>query len=139
MSDDYLWDRSGPPDPDVERLERMLGRLRTTAPALQIPQTLRLNDTVRLKADTTYDTTTDNTERWRTVRFLAPALAAASAIVLMVGITWQGTGPGASWQVASISGAPRIGSASLTGEGRPAVGQTPPTHSASTAPRQGRH
>ena len=25
MSDDYLWDRSGPPDVDVERLERLLG------------------------------------------------------------------------------------------------------------------
>ena len=33
MSDEYLWDRSGPPDPDVERLERMLGRLRSKAPA----------------------------------------------------------------------------------------------------------
>ena len=29
MKDDYLWDPSGPPDPEVERLERMLGRLRT--------------------------------------------------------------------------------------------------------------
>ena len=26
MSDDYLFDRSGTPDPDVVRLERMLGR-----------------------------------------------------------------------------------------------------------------
>ena len=30
MKDDYLWDPSGPPDPEVERLERMLGRLRST-------------------------------------------------------------------------------------------------------------
>src|SRR4029077_3174743 len=30
MSDDYLWDRSGPPDADVERLERLLGSLRST-------------------------------------------------------------------------------------------------------------
>ena len=28
MSDDYLWDRSGPPDPEVEHLERVLGTLR---------------------------------------------------------------------------------------------------------------
>ena len=28
MRDDYLWDKSGEPDPDVERLERTLGRLR---------------------------------------------------------------------------------------------------------------
>ncbi len=28
MSDDYLWDRSGPPDPEIERLERALAPLR---------------------------------------------------------------------------------------------------------------
>ena len=28
MSDDYIWDRSGPPDPEVERLERTLAPLR---------------------------------------------------------------------------------------------------------------
>ena len=27
MSDEYLWDRSGPPDPEIERLEGLLGRL----------------------------------------------------------------------------------------------------------------
>ena len=31
MNDDYLWDGSGTPDPDVQRLERLLGRLRSTA------------------------------------------------------------------------------------------------------------
>ena len=33
MKDDYLWDPSSAPDPEVERLERMLGRLRSKAPA----------------------------------------------------------------------------------------------------------
>ena len=32
MSDDYLWDRSGPPDPDVQRLEELLSPLRHEAP-----------------------------------------------------------------------------------------------------------
>jgi hypothetical protein len=27
-NDDYLWDGSGKPDPEVERLERLLGRFR---------------------------------------------------------------------------------------------------------------
>lgn len=39
MNDDYLWDRSGEPDPEVERLERVLGKYRYQAkpisPALQ--------------------------------------------------------------------------------------------------------
>ena len=39
MSNDYLWDRSGPPDPEVERLEKMLGRLRTTPPVPDISAT----------------------------------------------------------------------------------------------------
>lgn len=32
MSDDYLWDKSGPPDPEVERLERLLSPLGHQAP-----------------------------------------------------------------------------------------------------------
>jgi hypothetical protein len=32
MSDDYLWDRSGPPDPDVKQLEDLLAPLRHDAP-----------------------------------------------------------------------------------------------------------
>ena len=32
MSDDYLWDRRGPADPEIARLERVLGRLRTEPP-----------------------------------------------------------------------------------------------------------
>src|SRR5258706_13503461 len=32
MSDDYLWDRSGPKDPDVEKLEQLLAPLAHDAP-----------------------------------------------------------------------------------------------------------
>jgi hypothetical protein len=45
MSDDYLFDGTGVPDPDVERLERTLGRLRSNASVPAI--------TVRRKPDTT--------------------------------------------------------------------------------------
>ena len=50
MSDDYLWDRSGPPDPEIARLEELLRpfgqqqsvlaptvRLRQTIPTLKPP------------------------------------------------------------------------------------------------------
>jgi len=33
MREDYLWDRSGEPDPEVERLEKLLGRFRSDGPA----------------------------------------------------------------------------------------------------------
>ena len=32
MSDQYLWDRSGPPDPEIERLEQVLAPLRYGKP-----------------------------------------------------------------------------------------------------------
>ena len=137
MSDDYLFDGSGTPDPDVERLERMLGRLRTKTP---VPR-------VRLKPDTTYidegrriddrlvgdARLSEGAVSYVGLRFFGPALAAAAAIVMMVGLTWQTAAPTASWDVASLSGTPRIGSIALMGEGRIAVGQTLTTDEASRA------
>lgn len=115
MSNDYLWDGSGPPDPDVQRLEALLGRLRTPladAPPPALPAAPL---------------------RWRTLRYLAPALAAAAAIVIMVGLTWR-TRPGAaSWEVASLAGQPRVGSTALEGTGRIGVGQTLVTDASSKA------
>ncbi len=37
MRDDYLWDRSGKPDPEIERLERTLGRVRHQPKPLELP------------------------------------------------------------------------------------------------------
>jgi hypothetical protein len=37
MSDDYLWDRSGEPDPEIERLEHTLGKLRHQPRPLRLP------------------------------------------------------------------------------------------------------
>ena len=131
MSDDYLFDGSGTPDPDVERLEQMLGRLRTTAPAPRIPTNVE-------RRTTNVERRTSNAER-RTpnvgVRFLGPALAAAATIAVLVGLTWQSAAPAgkASWEVAVIIGTPRIGSSVLMGEGRIAVGQTLTTDSGSRA------
>src|SRR6266567_4231244 len=121
MTDDYLWDPSATPDPEIERLEQMLGRLKTTAPPPAMP---------------------DGRSGYVGVRFLAPALAAAAAIVLMVGLTWRNAAPPASaeaalasvsWQVAAIIGTPRVGNGALVGEGRIAVGQTLTTDEGSRA------
>ena len=70
MSDDYLFDGSGTPDPDIERLERMLGRLRSTASAPPIA--------------TDGERRTANDERpYLGARFYVPALAAAFLDVLV--------------------------------------------------------
>src|SRR5436853_7151151 len=37
MSDNYLWDRSGEPDPELQELEEILGALRYQPRSLEIP------------------------------------------------------------------------------------------------------
>ena len=120
MKDDYLWDPSGPPDAEVQRLERLLGRLRSAPQVPALPDMVR--DTVRLTPGPTYS-----------IRFLVPALAAAAAIVMMVGLMWQANRNAPSWEVASIHGQPRIGSTPLSGAGRLSVGQTLSTDQSSRA------
>lgn len=41
MNDDYLWDKSGEPDPEIEQLEQLLGNLRHKHPARGLPLPLR--------------------------------------------------------------------------------------------------
>jgi hypothetical protein len=43
MEDNYLWDRSGEPDPEVQELEEILGTLRYQPRPLEIPQDIRVN------------------------------------------------------------------------------------------------
>ena len=41
MKDDYLWDRSGQPDPEIQQLEEILGELRYQPRPLEIPAELK--------------------------------------------------------------------------------------------------
>jgi hypothetical protein len=84
MSDDYLWDRSGKPDPDVERLEQILGTARYQAPA--VPRRTR------------------SSFRGRVI------WAAAAALLVATGVgTWQVTrvSPG-SFPVTRLAGLPLV-------------------------------
>src|SRR5437870_3878255 len=125
MSDEYLWDRSGTPDPDVERLEALLAPLRSTPDVREVQ--LKLDATTVHATDATDQTwgpaLAGPTEVW-SVRYLAPLVAAAAVIALMIAATWQSTRSAASWEVARVNGQPRIGSTALAGTGRIAVGQT---------------
>jgi len=133
--DDYLWDPTATPDPDIERLEQMLGKLRGNGTAPRIAPNVE-------RRTTSAERRTANGER-RTyvgVRFLGPALAAAAAIVLMVGLTWrnaptsaEATVGKASWEVSVLIGTPRVGASVLVGEGRIAIGQTLTTDGGSRA------
>ncbi len=89
MSDDYLWDRSGAPDPEVQALERLL------APY----------------AD-------QERPRRRLVSRVAPALAAAALVLLAVAVTlldrtpFDGTrgAAEAAWQLSPLQGRPLVAS-----------------------------
>src|SRR5215204_2144179 len=38
MNEEYLWDKSGEPDPEIQHLEQALGTLRYTARPLELPE-----------------------------------------------------------------------------------------------------
>lgn len=88
MSDRYLWDRTGPPDPEVQRLEKLLAPLahRSSAP----PRLAVVQPRPRL---------------WQ------PCAAAAAVVLVALSLLPSESGPNAvtGWQIARIEGAVRIG------------------------------
>jgi FecR protein len=109
MDDRYLWDRSGPPDPEIERLERLLGRFRQNRPTPRAPR--------------------------RSPKALL-FLALAALLALGVGAVWIAARPGAAWGVDRLAGAPLVGSERIGETGRLAVGEWLETDSASRAKLQ---
>jgi hypothetical protein len=87
MNDDYLWDRSGPSDPEIERLERTLAPLR-----------------YRHRADLLHARQAPAGRWW--------AMAAAAAVVAAaVGLEMRTpVAPTTGWQVDSVHGAASVGS-----------------------------
>ena len=84
---DYLWDGSGEPDPEVVRLERVLGQLRHqgAAPGLPPRRPLRSRSTV----------------------WLIGTISSAAAILLVAAIGWY-VSFGTDWKVQAIAGSPRV-------------------------------
>ena len=50
MSKDYLWDKTGEPDPEIERLEQVLGTLRYKPKPFQIPSEAPAHSSSRFRA-----------------------------------------------------------------------------------------
>jgi len=115
MSDDYLWDRSGEPDPEVQRLELLLGRFRSREP---VPEIHVLSSHV------------DH----RPFRALWKALAAIAAMTIFALGPWlliRKSLP--TWEVATLEGAPEIDSGRIGGTGHLTMGQWLETDATSRA------
>ncbi len=115
MSDNYLWDGSGKPDPEVERLEKLLGTLREDLPAPAFEMPVR-----RLPF------------RWWPS---LPRFAAVAAMLLLViGATLLlRFEQRASWVVTRVDGVPRIASRLISNSGRLRLGEWLVTDSVSRA------
>lgn len=97
MNDDYLWDKSGEPDPEVQHLESLLGRYRHEAPLRR-----------------------QHRSRVRLFAAAAALIVLATGGVLAFRFFWPS---GEAWPVASVTGTPTIEGRAITADTRLAVGQ----------------
>jgi hypothetical protein len=129
MNDDYLWDGSGTPDPEIQHLEALLCEFRHAERPLALPAETLLAATKPSRLLVQFP--------W------LPRLAAAAVILLALVIpfilpTTRPIAPpsGPSWDVANLEGTPQIGSESISTNQSAAklyVGQTLTTNSSSRA------
>ena len=128
MRDDYLWDGSGEPDPEVQKLENLLRRYRHDQPAPPFEQLAAERPALR---------------RWSFASLRLSFQIAAAAAVIVIGVatffvvrSWQARDSGPAWEIARIEGAPRVGWHSLSAKSETAklkVGQTLVTDNSSRA------
>jgi FecR-like protein len=129
MNETYLWDASGAPDPEVQRIESLLANFRQTDRALALPAEMPIAPS-----------------KFRAVlvhMLSGPGLAAAATILLVVGFalffslhTQHTPDTGPAWDVANLQGAPQIGTDAIAANQAPVrlhVGQTIITNSVSRA------
>ena len=124
MSDDYLWDRSGEADPEVQRLEELLGRLRSQRDKPEsAPGDDRDERVVRFARSP-----------WR-FRPAAVLAAAAAVVLVVVGAWWLTRSPIElpAFDVTRLAGAPTIASRAIGDSGKLRVGQRLETDTGSRA------
>ena len=100
MKNDYLWDGSGEPDPEVRRLETLLGGLGHSRPAPEFPE---IAESVRRAGR----------RRMLARRWFSFAAAAAVVLLTAAGMVWWSRSKPpvvavAQWNVNRMEGAPRV-------------------------------
>jgi len=121
---DYLWDSSGTPDPEIQRLESQLAEFRHDNRPLVLPETLQATNV-------------------RKALVVPLRLAAAAVVLLALGsvayIAYKSSRPSEpqiAWDCSALSGDPQIGSQTIFRENSSAnfrVGQTLTTNANSRA------
>jgi hypothetical protein len=102
MRDDYLWDGSGEPDPEIQKMESALGKLRYNRPAPQFPDLAKSAAPPR--------------RFWQV--FSWPQFASAAAVLLLTAaavLLWIEArtptfDPTTAWDVTTVKGTPQVGS-----------------------------
>jgi len=117
---DYLWNGSGEPDPEIQRLEGVLGQFRHDRPAPVFPELV------------------PSRRRMRWIPVFAAAAAAAVVVVTFLIAHEKKSAPVAvaGWSVSGVAGAPRVGNKTVgvnAGAGRLGVGQVLETDQQSRA------
>ena len=131
MRNDYLWDSSVEPDPELQRIEKSLARFRYTGetpafPVADFPQS-------QAKPSHLAFFTVGWTPRFASATLLLVALT-ASVLLLRLSPLQVSNAP--AWDVARLSGAPRVGDYSLASDSSKAqlkVGQMMITDNSSRA------
>lgn len=101
---DYLWDRSGPPDVEIARLEDLLGTLRLQRPAPALPAR--------------------RTAAGRVYSIGLRALTAAAALALAAAGGWFALGLWrTAWTVESLAGRPAVDGERISDGGRLGIGE----------------
>src|SRR5271155_4182652 len=119
-SDDYLWDGSGKPNPEIQRLEGLLGKFRHDRPAPAFPEIIPRRHRIR----------------W--IPVFAVAAVAVVVVVTFLIVHERKSAPVvvSGWDVSRVEGTPRIGTTAISvneSAGRLGVGQVLETDQQSRA------
>ena len=124
QNDDYLWNRSGTPDPEIVRLEQMLGTLRHKGGSPDFAPALEEKS----------DPTMGRPGRWTQVMYSAGAIAAALVLLAIGAVAWVTfVQPRIGWAVETVAGTPSVDGRAIDGSARLGVGRWLTTDNASRA------
>jgi hypothetical protein len=127
MRDDYLWDGSGEPDPEIQKMESALGKLRHNRPAPQFPDVAKHAPLPRRRFWLVFS--------WP--QFAVAALVVvATASLLWLKLRTETLDPTTAWDVMRVEGSPQVGRQKIDiaqGTGKLGLGQVLETDSVSRA------